>query len=172
VIILKTSGELDHQHVDFPHRVPWRENSCAFPLPTLAQKARCLPFSGFTLRPKGNTPLELQTDLFLKSVKIRSFLGFAPLFEEPCPLRLRMAFLISSPDCRFVTEIKMLTWDVIELTQDGVSAKIFEPGGVAQEVRACGSYPQRRGFDSLHRHFFMGSDFVLRGPATLERFCL
>jgi hypothetical protein len=26
-------------------------------------------------------------------------------------------------------------------------------GGVAQSVRACGSYPQCPGFKSLHRHF-------------------
>lgn len=26
-------------------------------------------------------------------------------------------------------------------------------GGVAQMVRACGSYPQCPGFNSLHRHF-------------------
>jgi hypothetical protein len=109
VIISKTSGKLNRQHADFHHRVPWRGNSCAFPLPTRAVKARCLPFSGVALRPNGHTPLEPPTDLFLKSVKIRSFLGFALLFEELGPLRLRMAFLISSPDCRFVTQIRMRT---------------------------------------------------------------
>ena len=108
VTMMRMSGKLIRQHADFPHRVPWRGNSCAFPLPTLAQKARCLPFSGFALRPKGHTPLEPPTDLFLKSVKIRSFLGFALLFEEPCPLRLRMAFLINSPDIRFITGMEML----------------------------------------------------------------
>ncbi len=30
---------------------------------------------------------------------------------------------------------------------------IFWYGGVAQLVRARGSYPRRPGFDSLHRHF-------------------
>jgi hypothetical protein len=108
VIMMRMSGKLNRQHADFSHRVPWRGNSCAFPLPTLALKARCLPFSGVALRPKGHTALEPPTDLFLKSVKIRSFLGFAPLFEEPCPLRLRMAFLISSPDIRFITDLAML----------------------------------------------------------------
>jgi hypothetical protein len=28
-------------------------------------------------------------------------------------------------------------------------------GGVAQTVRACGSYPQCPGFNSLHRHYFV-----------------
>ncbi|MBN2408890.1 MAG: hypothetical protein JXE07_04060, partial [Candidatus Aminicenantes bacterium] len=33
-----------------------------------------------------------------------------------------------------------------KLTNRGCSATIFAPGGVAQLVRACGSYPQCRGF--------------------------
>jgi hypothetical protein len=41
-------------------------------------------------------------------------------------------------------------------TQQAIDSvlKDFEiyPGDVAQTVRACGSYPQCPGFDSLHRH--------------------
>ena len=33
------------------------------------------------------------------------------------------------------------------------SVHASDPGGVAQSVRACGSYPQCPGFKSLHRHF-------------------
>ena len=32
-----------------------------------------------------------------------------------------------------------------------------DSGGVAQLVRACGSYPQCPGFKSLHRHHFLPS---------------
>ena len=39
---------------------------------------------------------------------------------------------------------------------------IFCRGEVAQLVRACGSYPQSRGFKSLPRYFFMPQKF-LRG---------
>jgi hypothetical protein len=35
---------------------------------------------------------------FAPARQIRPVLGFALLFEEPCPLRLRRAFLISQPD--------------------------------------------------------------------------
>jgi len=71
--------------------------------------------------------LELPTDLFLKSVKIHSFLGFALLFEEPCPLSLRMAFLISSPDFPFVTAGEMFPGIAKESeanTDDFISAQI------------------------------------------------
>ncbi len=39
------------------------------------------------------------------------------------------------------------------LTIRGFMAYIKRQGGVAQVVRACGSYPQCPGFKSLHRHF-------------------
>ncbi len=38
------------------------------------------------------------------------------------------------------------------LTITGDSVKLIGSGGVAQSVRACGSYPQCPGFKSLHRH--------------------
>jgi hypothetical protein len=38
------------------------------------------------------------------------------------------------------------------LTIGGDSVKFKRLGGVAQSVRACGSYPQCPGFKSLHRH--------------------
>ena len=41
-------------------------------------------------------------------------------------------------------------------------------GGVAQSVRACGSYPQCPGFDSLHRHHF----FLLGHMRVEGLFCL
>ncbi len=34
-------------------------------------------------------------------------------------------------------------------------------GGVAQVVRACGSYPQCPGFESLHRHLYYSSSLFL-----------
>ena len=37
----------------------------------------------------------------------------------------------------------------------GERANINDSGGVAQLVRACGSYPQGPGFKSLHRHHFL-----------------
>jgi len=117
-MIVRMSGKLNRQHADFLPAAPWRGNSCAFPLPTLPSKARCLPFSGFALRPKGHTSLEPPADLFLKSAKIRLFLGFALLFEELCPLRLRMAFLIISPYSPFVTDLRMLTRGWEEMKTD------------------------------------------------------
>ena len=39
------------------------------------------------------------------------------------------------------------------LTETGLLHIVsFKNGGVAQSVRACGSYPQCPGFKSLHRH--------------------
>ena len=61
---------------------------------------------------------------------------------------------LATLDSLFIRALGMLMSDLFGLTQNRISAKIFEPGGVAQEVRACGSYPQCRGFDSLHRHSF------------------
>lgn len=54
---------------------------------------------------------------------------------------------------RTIMELEMLTLFDCKLTSFGDLAKIFATGGVAQVVRACGSYPQCRGFESLHRHF-------------------
>jgi hypothetical protein len=42
-------------------------------------------------------------------------------------------------------------------------------GGVAQLVRACGSYPQRPGFESLHRHHFEPSSEVWGGGLTMKK---
>ena len=42
---------------------------------------------------------------------------------------------------------------VILFDSQGQEQYIFKSyGGVAQSVRACGSYPQCPGFESLHRH--------------------
>ncbi len=38
------------------------------------------------------------------------------------------------------------------MTPGGLGAIRLLPGGVAQLVRAGGSYPPSRGFESLHRH--------------------
>ena len=40
--------------------------------------------------------------------------------------------------------------NVLTINRDSV--KFRGSGGVAQSVRACGSYPQCPGFKSLHRH--------------------
>ena len=51
-------------------------------------------------------------------------------------------------------------------------------GGVAQLARACGSYPQCPGFESLRRHHIfaaesgLGPDFLLSLPDLLQSFCL
>ena len=51
------------------------------------------------------------------------------------------------------------------MTIDRDSVKSNGVGGVAQSVRACGSYPQCPGFKSLHRHQL----FPVRHLATLSR---
>ncbi len=42
--------------------------------------------------------------------------------------------------------------EVKTIDNRGRFGKIERLGGVAQSVRACGSYPQCPGFKSLHRH--------------------
>ncbi len=47
---------------------------------------------------------------------------------------------------------------------EGITAHIkFTVGGVAQLVRACGSYPQCPGFESLHRHHIFSPHHQLSG---------
>ena len=43
------------------------------------------------------------------------------------------------------------------------------PGGVAQLVRARGSYPRRRRFDSYHRHHFPARTILVTKPVLLIR---
>ena len=59
-----------------------------------------------------------------------------------------------SPSSKIYGEPKLVfqSSPIRVLTIAGDSVKLIGSGGVAQSVRACGSYPQCPGFKSLHRH--------------------